>query len=94
WSQSAGEIERLIRAYHPWPGTFTEFSGKRLKLFPPVTLSETNGAPGAVISGDELEVNCGEGALIFSVVQPEGKPRMDSRDFARGYREQITPGFS
>lgn len=94
WLKSAGEIERLIRAYHPWPGTFTGFSGKRLKLFPPVTLSGGNGSPGAVIPGDELEVSCGEGSLIFSVVQPEGKPRMDARDFARGYHEQIVSGFS
>lgn len=32
WNKSAREIEALIRAYSPWPGTFTEIEGKRLKI--------------------------------------------------------------
>ncbi|MEA3272416.1 MAG: methionyl-tRNA formyltransferase [Patescibacteria group bacterium] len=32
WSKPAEEIERMVRAYHPWPGTWTELNGKRLKI--------------------------------------------------------------
>ena len=53
WSKPAGELERLIRAYHPWPGTlaFFEENGtkRRLKVFPPVSVmapKDPNAQPG------------------------------------------------
>lgn len=94
WSRPAEELERLIRAYHTWPGTFTTFvdgKGKerRVKIFPQVTCSGQSGAPGEILSADVdgeggVLVACGEGSLALGEVQPEGSKRMPVADFLRG----------
>lgn len=93
WSQPATELERRVRAYHPWPGTSTSFTDnkgkkRRLKIFPPVSVVETQGSskPG-VLSFDEdtLVVTCGDGGeLRITDLQPEGKKRMKAGDLIRG----------
>lgn len=96
WSQSAEEIERLIRAYHPWPGTFTEFAGRRLKVFPQTKVGQGSERPGSLLKNEagRLEVACGEGSLLLETVQPDGKGRMDASSFLRGYEDQLVDGFS
>ena len=91
WSRPAVELERLVRAYHTWPGTFTTFvdgkgKEKRMKVFPPVVCSDVTGKPGEVIRGEEGEVfvACGEGALRLGQIQPEGSKRMSVGDFLNG----------
>lgn len=91
WSAGAGEVERLVRAYDPWPGTSTGLDlgeGRRsLKLFPPVRVVEGEGAaPGTVLeAGPRLVVQCGEGALeIAGEVQLEGRRRLAVEEFLRG----------
>jgi methionyl-tRNA formyltransferase len=93
WSWPAARLERRIRAFDPWPGTFTTFrpSGggeKRLKIHPPATVLETSGKPGEVlgVSGAGLVVACGEGSLCLESVQPDGSRRMTGEEFARGGR--------
>ncbi|MGC6426824.1 MAG: methionyl-tRNA formyltransferase [Akkermansiaceae bacterium] len=96
WRQSAAQIERLIRAYHPWPGTFTEFAGRRLKIFPQTKLGRGSGQPGALLKNAEnrLEIACGNGSLFLETVQPDGKGQMDAESFLRGYGDQLEGGFS
>ncbi|MGJ8723504.1 MAG: methionyl-tRNA formyltransferase [Roseibacillus sp.] len=91
WSRPAAELERLVRAYHTWPGTFTTFvdgkgKEKRMKIFPPVICSEVTGVAGELIRGEEGEVfvACGTGALQLGEIQPEGSKRMGAADFLRG----------
>jgi methionyl-tRNA formyltransferase len=96
WSKSAEEIERLICAYHPWPGTFFELGGKRVKVFPPIQIGEGKGNPGEFLSDDgrrELEIACGNRSLFLNSVQPEGKAKMDAASFARGHRELLANGL-
>ncbi|MBN77685.1 MAG: methionyl-tRNA formyltransferase, partial [Verrucomicrobiaceae bacterium] len=52
WSKSAELIERKIRAFDPWPGTFTYFpDGTLVKIFPPVSIEKNrDGEPGVIIS--------------------------------------------
>ena len=89
WSLPATTLERRIRAYHPWPGTYavvTE-SGKehRLKIHPPAAVSAGLLAPGQpACDGGKLVVGCGEGALELVTVQPEGGKRMSAADYLRG----------
>lgn len=89
WSQDAKAIERRIRAYDPWPGTFT-FAvegghSKRLKIFPPTTVVEQSLPVGEVDMVDgQLVVGCGRAALRIDVVQPEGGRRMAAGDYLRG----------
>ena len=80
WSNSAHHIDRLVRAYDPWPGTFTFFPERsNIKIFPPVEIVEYEGSdPGKIIDMDSngMVVACGEGALRISKIQPSGKRRM------------------
>ena len=88
WAESARHIERKVRAFDPWPGTFTRLpDGRTLKIFPPLEIHPEVGAPGSVqhaVSGQVL-VGCGEQSVKLSLVQPEGKRPMPAADFLRGY---------
>lgn len=89
WSVDAATIARRIRAYDPWPGSFTRVregeSWRRLKIFPPVSLSATSLPPCAVaVSGDSLIIGCGDGALQIGELQAEGSRRMTAADYLRG----------
>ena len=64
----------------------------RMSIHKWLTWYRTGGAaPGAIIAcaPDDLRVACGEGALRLLEVQPESRPRMDSRAFINGYRPQV-----
>ena len=87
FSENAKVLERTIRAYHPWPGTFTEVSvkgkTKRLKIFPPVEIREYSLPAGELLQHEgELFIGCGEKSLALSEVQPEGSKRMSAAAFA------------
>lgn len=89
FTRSAVELERTIRAYDPWPGTFMNVleNGKprRLKVFPPTQITERQLAPGAIeIIDGEMIVGCADGALRLQVVQPEGSKRMAVAEYLRG----------
>ncbi len=89
WNMSAVAIERRIRAYDPWPGTFTiAIEGdreKRLKILPPAFLSNHQLSPGEIFcEGGKLIVGCGDGALELFSVQPDGGKRMSASDYLRG----------
>ena len=89
WSQDAAALERRIRAYDPWPGTFTlateDGRAKRLKIFPPVTVLNQHLSPGEISTAEgRLVVGCGKGALCLETVQPDGSRRMSAADYLRG----------
>ncbi|MES2658548.1 MAG: methionyl-tRNA formyltransferase [Verrucomicrobiota bacterium] len=89
WSQDAAALERRIRAYDPWPGTYTvAIEGgkeKRLKIFPPATVTDVNLSPGEIsIIDGHLTVGCGTSALRLAAVQPDGSRRMSAADYLRG----------
>ncbi|MFA5133594.1 MAG: methionyl-tRNA formyltransferase [Patescibacteria group bacterium] len=89
WNKQAEEIGRMIRAYHPWPGTFTKFKDKNLKILK-ASISENNYSdknPGDLFKTPDkkLAAKCGKGILILEEVRPEGKKTMSGEEFARGY---------
>ncbi len=89
WTMPAAALERRIRAYDPWPGTFTTAMDggreKRVKIHPPARVVERELAPGAVCcEGGRLIVGCGEAALAITSLQPEGGKRMSAADYLRG----------
>ena len=91
WSRSAVEIERLVRAYTPWPGTFTKLpDGAPLKVHATRVVPEAEVCPvgGTVVGADPrngLIVACGQGLLEILDVQAEGRKRMSAADFLRGH---------
>lgn len=90
WTRPAAEIERRIRAFHPWPGAWFEHGGMRIKaLTAAMTDGNTEAAPGTVLD-DLLTVACGTGTLRVERVQREGKGASDTQAFLRGYA--LAPG--
>jgi methionyl-tRNA formyltransferase len=94
WNMPAAALERRIRAYHPWPGTFTitQVAGKpqRLKILPPACPVDLDMPPGSLLTTDgRLIVGCGRGALELTTVQPEGSKTMSAADYLRGRKPEF-----
>ena len=87
FSKPAIELERRMRAFDPWPGTFTTLGGLVLKVLGAV-VADGSGMPGTVLD-DRLTVACGAGALRLTRVQAPGRGAMDAEDFLRGHRVAI-----
>lgn len=88
WNQDAQRIERLIRGLNPWPSAYTGLEGKTLKLWQAKVVEEDYpGQPGQVVKAgkNELLIKTGKGTLSVLSLQLEGKKRMDTGAFLRGY---------
>jgi methionyl-tRNA formyltransferase len=95
FNQPAVNLERLIRGLNPWPSAYTSLDGKTLKLWKADVvkfdaageLGNINAVPGEVIKTgkDSIYVMTGEDILIIKELQLEGKKRMSSDAFLRGY---------
>ncbi len=84
WNETAEVIERKIRAYNPWPGAFTDFKDRKLKIFA-ASVVDLREAPGAILRKDnELVIATADHALSLMDVQLEGKRRMTAAEFLRG----------
>jgi len=93
WKKSAREIERQIRAFNPWPGSFTLWEKRRIKILKARVLEKNNTltypiGKTLVAPQNELCVQTGKGFLIIEKLQLEGKKEIASEEFIRGY-----PGF-
>jgi methionyl-tRNA formyltransferase len=90
WSLPAEEIERRVRGFRPWPGTYTSFRGQGFHLWrAAVAPSGTPSmAPGTLFAQDHrLLVACGgETCLELQEVQLEGRRHLSARDFLNGIR--------
>lgn len=85
WESDSEYILRHVRAFKPWPGSYTFLHNKRLKIIQ-VSLVDGDfpGKPGQVIDPEEFVVLCGKGAVRVEKLQAAGKKIMDSRSFLRG----------
>ena len=93
WGRPAVELERLVRAFNPWPICHSTLDGEPLKVIAAV-LGEGKGQPGQILaaSKDGLTVACGEGALRLTRLQlPGGKP-LNFADLYNSRREQFALG--
>ena len=90
WALPAVEIARKIRAYDPWPGSFTTWMGRRLKVLEADPFEGGVGDPGMVQKGrGGVVVQTGRGQLALRKVQPEGSRGMDIGAFILGRPEFI-----
>ncbi len=85
WSKPAQQIHNQVRGLNPWPVATSTVNGKRVKIFS-TQLCDKKGTAGKVICLEPLTVACGESSVIITELQPEGKKRMNSQDYVRGYR--------
>ncbi|MCI5501708.1 MAG: methionyl-tRNA formyltransferase [Lachnospiraceae bacterium] len=98
FSKDAVSIERLIRGLNPWPSAFAFIHGKMLKIWEADVLSEEEAEaagmsddtaePGTItaIGKDKIVVKTGKDYLVVTSLQLEGKKRMDTGAFLRGYK--------
>lgn len=87
FAQDAVKLERYVRGLNSWPGAYTYFHGKMLKIWRAAVVSRNTDRPcGAVVSveKDGFSIQTGDGLLHVLEVQLEGKKRMKSGDFMRG----------
>jgi methionyl-tRNA formyltransferase len=91
WSEPANNVERKIRAYNPWPGTYTTIDNKILKIIKAEIIDNNkNTAPGNFFKENEFPaIACKEKALKLLRVQLEGKKEMGGDEFLRGQRSLI-----
>ena len=82
WSKPAELIEREVHAFAPFPGSWFELDGERIKVLRARAIG-VNGADGAVLD-DQLTIACGQAAIRPLTVQRAGKPAMAAADFLRG----------
>lgn len=87
----AVELERLVRAFDPWPGAFFEHEGTRIKVLAAdaFDIGPVSNLPGTVLD-PELTISCADGAFRPTRVQRPGKGPMEVDAFLRGF--QIPPG--
>ncbi len=84
---TAAELERTIRAYDPWPGTYLMIEGQRLKILTSqVAKGKTSLAPGTRTISENLPgIVCSDGQILLLInLQVEGKKPLDGATFLRG----------
>ena len=90
WGQNAVDIERHIRAFDPWPGTYTYWQNQTLKILSAAVSTQADQGgpslrPGAVFrQGKAVGVATGQGALNLHHIQLAGKRAMPAGDFTNG----------
>jgi methionyl-tRNA formyltransferase len=98
WTLPAIDIWRRVRAFQPWPGYYTKWRGKQLKIIEAVPLPEKRdvGVGRVVALSPTVErqwlafgVGSGDGILGVCQVQLEGKRAMSAAEFVRGQRQFI-----
>ena len=101
WNRPALDIYNQIRGLNPWPGAYTTFEGRRLKVWGavrpdsvcPVIKKSPGKNPGEILAvgEDSLTVATSDGSLTLLDLQPAGKKAMSAGSFCCGYR--IEPGY-
>lgn len=86
FSQPAQALARQVRAYHPWPGTFTLWEGQVLKIHAAHAIPEPSQPGKRYIHEGLPALGCGEGMLVLDELQPAGKRPMPGRAFLQGTR--------
>ncbi len=93
WTRDAAAIERMIRAFSPWPSAFTTLAGRTMKMLTAEVVRDATprGTPGTIaIDGGRFLVATGAGVLAITTLQPEGRKAMAASAFTAGAR--LDPG--
>ncbi|MCI0523170.1 MAG: methionyl-tRNA formyltransferase [Bacteroidales bacterium] len=91
WNDTAVRVHNKIRGLSPWPGAVTTLVSEkktvRIKLFESRIAEASGPVPGTIITGEKtkLIISCRSGAVEILSLQPEGRKRMTSSEFLRGY---------
>lgn len=89
WADDAVNIERMIRAFTPWPASYTLLDNKKVKIFKSDVVEINHSSnPGTIIDIDKesFTIACGKNVLKIFELQIEGKKRMDTKSFLAGFK--------
>ncbi|MDY6799256.1 MAG: methionyl-tRNA formyltransferase [Pseudomonadota bacterium] len=96
WQAPAPEIHNLVRAFNPWPGTYTDLEDQRIRIHQTEVLQEDGSAeaPGTILrrSRDGVDVRCGKQTLRILRLQLPGNRAQSVNDLINGGREILLPG--
>jgi methionyl-tRNA formyltransferase len=99
WDKPAGDINNLVRGCVGWPGAFTYYKGKLLKIYRAKISSRvlefSSSTPGKIIaiSKEGIIVACAKDNLLIEELQIEGKKRMTAQEFIRGHKISVGEFF-
>jgi methionyl-tRNA formyltransferase len=87
WHDSAEQIERMVRAFIPFPVAQTLFNDIPIKIWQASISSELNGEPGKVLSIGKsgIVVACGQGALCLEILQRQNGKALPAAQFVQGF---------
>ena len=88
WTQTANQIERMLRAYNPFPGAFSEINATPIKIWRATVVNEISGLPGSIIQADKEQflVACGRGGLRLEILQRPGGKALPFAAFLQGFQ--------
>jgi methionyl-tRNA formyltransferase len=96
WTSSAVQIERMTRAYDPWPVARTRLGGGEVLIWRAAVELETgtSDSPGTIVSAKPHPVvQCGSGQLRLIEIQAPGRKRIPAAEFVRGKRIEAGARF-
>lgn len=86
WEKPAEEIKNMIRAYNPWPGTYTTLKGKKIKILEATADGEKIKSGVFKLQNNTLKIGTHKGSLIPQTLQLEGKNPTGVQSFLNGYK--------
>jgi methionyl-tRNA formyltransferase len=88
WKLTAVDLWRRVRAYYPWPVSYTSWNGKLMRILEAWPQKGGPGEPGRALDlgSGAVGVQAGDGILRLVKVQMEGKREMGAEEFVRGQR--------
>jgi methionyl-tRNA formyltransferase len=95
FTKSANDLARQVRAYNPWPGTYTIWHNKILKIHMANSYPEDENQGGRINPGQRTQVRdypviiTKDGLLVLETVQPAGKRIMSGKEFLLGAKDWL-----
>lgn len=91
FNKPAEHLSRMVRAYDPWPGTFTYWKGQPLKILEAFSIPQTLGNPGEHRTVESLPaISTQAGTMVIQKLQPAGKKPMAGNVFLNGAKDWTT----
>lgn len=86
WHDPVEVIDRKIRAFYPWPGSFFEYKGEQIKIIEASCVKkQVSEKPGTVVD-DQMTIACRGGVVQPAFLQRPGKKSMSLREFLNGFK--------
>ena len=96
WSQPAETLDRKVRAFNPFPVTYTTLNNERIRIWQAklITADSESKCPGTICKSDSqgIQVATGQGSLLITELQLPGKKRLPVSEVLKSRADLFTPG--